>query len=55
VGSMGQRLFARTFLAHVHAAEVKEQLPAVAARRLQDSTLLAAEARRIRAAVPLVD
>ena len=54
VGSVGQRLFARTFLTHVDVVKVREQLPAVAARRLQDSTLLAAEARRIRAVVAAV-
>ena len=48
VGSLGQRLFARTFLAHVDAAAAASELPVVAARRLQDSTLLEAEATRIR-------
>jgi tRNA A-37 threonylcarbamoyl transferase component Bud32 len=48
IGSVGQRLFAKTFLAHVDAAAAIQQLPAVAARRLQDSSLLEAEAIRIR-------
>jgi tRNA A-37 threonylcarbamoyl transferase component Bud32 len=48
VGSVGQRLFARMFLGHVDAPAAIRELPAVAARRLQDSTLLPAEATRIR-------
>lgn len=48
VGSVGQRLFASTFLAHVDAAATTSALPVVAARRLQDSTLLEVEATRIR-------
>lgn len=48
IGSLGQRLFARTYLAHVDAAAVTRELPAVAARRLQDPSLLEAEATRIR-------
>jgi tRNA A-37 threonylcarbamoyl transferase component Bud32 len=54
VGSLGQRLFAKTFLAHVDVTKARNQLPAVAARRLQDATLLAAEARRIRTLVAAV-
>jgi aminoglycoside phosphotransferase (APT) family kinase protein len=48
VGSIGQRLFARTFLAHSDASEAMQQLPAVAARRLRDPSLFDAEATRIR-------
>lgn len=48
VGSMGQRLFANAFLGHFDREEAKSRLSAVAARRLQDSTLLEAEAARIR-------
>lgn len=48
IGSLGQRLFARTYLAQVDAAAVTRALPAVAARRLEDVSLLEAEATRIR-------
>jgi hypothetical protein len=48
VGTVGQRLFARTFVACVDAKAVRQALPVVAARRLQDSTLLEVEAARIR-------
>lgn len=48
VGTVGQRLFARTFLAHVDATAATRELPAVGARRLRDPSLLEAEAARIR-------
>jgi hypothetical protein len=48
VGTVGQRLFARTFLTRVDATAVTRALPMVGARRLQDPTLLDVEAARIR-------
>lgn len=48
VGTVGQRLFARTFLARVDATAAIGALPMVGARRLQDPTLLEVEAARIR-------
>lgn len=55
VGSMGQRLFARTFLGQIDATGAMQQLPAVAARRLHDVSLLEPEAARIRRLVPSND
>lgn len=52
VGSIGQRLFARTFLRQIDASAAMQQLPAVAARRLRDPSLLGTEADRIRRLVP---
>jgi aminoglycoside phosphotransferase (APT) family kinase protein len=48
VGTVGQRLFARTFLARVDATAATRALAVVGARRLQDHTLLEVEAARIR-------
>jgi len=48
VGTVGQRLFARTFLARVDASAATRALPVVGARRLQDPTLFEVEAARIR-------
>lgn len=48
VGRAGQALFARAFLGLAGTAAVRLWLPAVAARRLGDSSLLPAEALRIR-------
>ena len=48
VGTVGQRLFARMFLARVDPTAVARALPMVGERRLQDPTLLQAEAARIR-------
>jgi aminoglycoside phosphotransferase (APT) family kinase protein len=50
IGSLGQTLFARAFLRSTGAEAVAAQriLPVVAARRLQDPTLLDSEASRIR-------
>jgi len=47
VGTLGQRLFAATFLRHVDAAAARRLLPAVAERRLRDTSLLDAERSRI--------
>jgi Ser/Thr protein kinase RdoA (MazF antagonist) len=54
VGSVGQRLFARTFLGGVDATEARRHLPAVAGHRLRDRSLLPAEAARIRRIVDVV-
>jgi hypothetical protein len=54
VGSVGQRVFANAFLGQVDAEKVRGQLPAVAARRLQDPSLLEAEAGRIRRVLALL-
>jgi tRNA A-37 threonylcarbamoyl transferase component Bud32 len=47
LGTLGQRLFARAFLAQVDAEKVKSLLPAIAARRLQDPSLFDPEQTRI--------
>jgi tRNA A-37 threonylcarbamoyl transferase component Bud32 len=47
-GSLGQRAFATAFLRQFGAAEVNSQLRVVATRRLEDASLLPAEAVRIR-------
>jgi aminoglycoside phosphotransferase (APT) family kinase protein len=51
VGTLGQRLFARAFLGQVDGEQVRRLLPAVAARRLQDPSLLDPEQPRIRRVV----
>lgn len=47
IGRAGQQVFARAFASHVDPGAIHDYLPVVAARRLQDPSLLPAEHARI--------
>ena len=47
IGRAGQSVFARVFASQVDPAAIHDYLPVVAARRLQDPSLLPAEHQRI--------